>query len=74
MLAQPITVSLEWIGGRVLGDRVGRRIVATRGISAKRILAALAFFVAMFALGTLVVASLSAAGGDYWTTHFSDEW
>ena len=74
LLALPITVSLEWIGERVLGDRVGRRIDATRGISAKRVLAALAFFVAMFALGTLVVVSLSAAGGDFWTTHFSDKW
>ncbi|MGB5697813.1 MAG: hypothetical protein WBM46_19335 [Polyangiales bacterium] len=70
----PITVSLEWIGGKVLGDRVGRRIDASRGISAKGILVALALLVAMLALGTLIVVSLGAAGGGFWETHFSDTW
>jgi hypothetical protein len=68
--ALPITVSLEWIGEKVLGDRVGRRIDASRGISAKRILFALAFFVAIFALGTLIVVSLGAVGGGFWETNF----
>jgi hypothetical protein len=73
-LALPITVFLEWVGQTVFGNRIGRKIDASRRISAKRVVVALAFFGAAFALGTLIVVSVGAAGGGFWETHFSDNW
>jgi hypothetical protein len=74
VLALPITVLLSWVGETVFGDRMGRKIDASRGVSAKRIVVALAFFVALFAIGTLIVISVDAAGGSFWEAHFSDSW
>lgn len=74
VLALPITVLLSWVGETVFGDRMGRKIDASRGISAKRIVVALAFFVALFGIGTLIVATVGTVGGSFWETHFSDSW
>jgi hypothetical protein len=35
---------------------------------------ALAFFVALFAIGTLIVASVGTVGHGFWETHFADSW
>ncbi|MEM7434506.1 MAG: hypothetical protein AAF436_05090 [Myxococcota bacterium] len=74
VLALPVTVLLEGVGQTVFGERLGRKIDGARGISAKRILVALAFSLVAFALGTLVVVSVGAVGGGFWGTHFSDNW
>jgi len=74
LFALPVTIFLEWVGQTVFGERLGRKIDASRGISAKRIVVALAFSLVAFALGTLVVVSVGAAGGGFWETHFSDNW
>jgi hypothetical protein len=74
VLALPISVLLSWVGETVFGDRIGRKIDASRGTSAKRIVVALAFSVALFAIGTLIVVSLGAVGDSFWETHFSDRW